>query len=183
MVYVLGVNLPDRHLIKFALTQFYGIGHATAERICARFQMHRTCKVRDLTPLQVTALASFLSSPKDSLSPPRYPTAPPDFTPSSKSHQELVAEFRAERHRREEDNKRPEFMLRRRRDARIRPDVLKELTIESELKQEIRENIAHQKMIGSYVGRRHAMSLPVRGQNTQNNAKTARKLNRVERYL
>ncbi|KAJ7172269.1 hypothetical protein C8R46DRAFT_894617, partial [Mycena filopes] len=104
-----GVNLPDRHLVKFALTQFYGIGHHTAARICARFQMHDACKVRDLTPLQVTALAA-------------------------------------------------------------------------ELKQEIRENIAHQKMIGSYVGRRHAMALPVRGQTTQNNARTAKKLNRVERY-
>ena len=37
-------------------------------------------------------------------------------------------------------------------------------------------------MIGSYVGKRHAMKLPVRGQNTQSNAKTARKLNRVERF-
>ncbi|KAJ6497056.1 hypothetical protein C8R47DRAFT_1113666 [Mycena vitilis] len=182
MVYVLGANLPDRHLVKFALTQFYGIGNVTAERICARFQMHRTCKVRDLTPLQVTALASYLSSPKDSLSPPRYPTAMPDFVPSVKTHQQLALEFRADRVRRETENKQPEYILRRLRDARVRPDGLKNLKIEAELKQEIRENIAHQKMIGSYVGRRHAMALPVRGQNTQNNAKTARKLNRVERY-
>ena len=61
-------------------------------------------------------------------------------------------------------------------------DQLRNLKIESELRREIRENIAHQRMIGSYVGRRHAMHLPVRGQNTQTNAKTARKLNRVERY-
>ncbi|KAJ7709691.1 hypothetical protein B0H17DRAFT_1028744 [Mycena rosella] len=182
MVYVLGVNLPDRHLVKYALTQFYGIGPHTSERLCARFQMHRTCKVRDLTPLQVTALASFLSSPKEALSPPRYPTATPDFVPSTKSHQELAAEFRTERKQREADNKKPEFLLRRLRDARVRPDDLKELKIEAELRQEMRDNIAHQKMIGSYVGRRHAMGLPVRGQNTQNNAKTARKLNRVHRY-
>ena len=61
-------------------------------------------------------------------------------------------------------------------------DPLKNLKTESELRREIRENIAHQRMIGSYVGRRHAMHLPVRGQNTQNNAKTARKLNRLDRY-
>ncbi|KAJ7219478.1 hypothetical protein GGX14DRAFT_592359 [Mycena pura] len=184
MVYVLGVNLPDRHLVKvhFALTSFYGIGHHTSERICARFQMHRTCRVRDLTPLQVTALASFLSSPKDSLSPPRYPTATPDFVPSTTLQSELAAEFRAGRAKREADNKKPEFKLRRLRDARVRQDQLKDLKIEAELKQVIRENIAHQKMIGSYVGRRHAMGLPVRGQNTQNNAKTARKLNRVDRW-
>ncbi|KAJ7156942.1 hypothetical protein C8R43DRAFT_1087231 [Mycena crocata] len=182
MVYVLGVNLPDRHLVKFALTQFYGVGHKTAERVCARFSMHRTCRVRDLTPIQVTALASFLSSPKDSFSPPRYPLATPDFEPITKTHQELATEFRAERLRRAAENKKPEFILRRLRDARVTPDTLKDLKIEAELKQEIRENIAHQKMIGSNVGRRHAMGLPVRGQTTQNNAKTARKLNRVERY-
>lgn len=61
-------------------------------------------------------------------------------------------------------------------------DPLKNLKIESELRRTIRENIAHQRMIGSYVGRRHAMHLPVRGQNTQSNAKTAKKLNQLDRY-
>lgn len=61
-------------------------------------------------------------------------------------------------------------------------DPLRWLKIEADLKREMRENIAHQRMIGSYVGRRHAMGLPVRGQNTQTNARTARKLNRVERH-
>jgi small subunit ribosomal protein S13 len=61
-------------------------------------------------------------------------------------------------------------------------DPLKSLKIESELRREIRENIAHQRMIGSYVGKRHAMHLPVRGQNTQSNAKTAKKLNQLDRY-
>lgn len=60
-------------------------------------------------------------------------------------------------------------------------DPLLKLKIETELRREVRENIAHQRMIGSYVGRRHAMGMPVRGQNTQTNAKTARKLNRVDR--
>ncbi|KAI0374841.1 ribosomal protein S13 [Pilatotrama ljubarskyi] len=61
-------------------------------------------------------------------------------------------------------------------------DRLREIKIETDLRRQMRENIAHQRMIGSYVGRRHAMHLPVRGQNTQSNARTARKLNRVERY-
>lgn len=61
-------------------------------------------------------------------------------------------------------------------------DPLSTLTIESELKREVRENIAHQRTIGSYVGKRHAMHLPVRGQNTQSNAKTAKKLNQLGRY-
>jgi len=61
-------------------------------------------------------------------------------------------------------------------------DPLRKLKIETDLRREIRENIDHQRMIGSYIGRRHAMGLPVRGQNTQNNAKTAKKLNRIERW-
>ena len=61
-------------------------------------------------------------------------------------------------------------------------DPLRWLRIEADLKREKRENIGHQRMIGSYVGKRHAMGLPVRGQNTQTNVRTARKLNRVERH-
>jgi small subunit ribosomal protein S13 len=63
----------------------------------------------------------------------------------------------------------------------LKKDMLKDLKIETELRREVRENIAHHRMIGSYVGRRHVMGLPVRGQNTRTNAKTAKKLNKVER--
>jgi len=62
------------------------------------------------------------------------------------------------------------------------PDPLKSLKTESEARRVVKENIAHLRMIGSYVGKRHAMGLPVRGQNTQSNAKTAKKLNRVHRF-
>ncbi|KAG0046434.1 hypothetical protein BGZ83_008412 [Gryganskiella cystojenkinii] len=55
--------------------------------------------------------------------------------------------------------------------------LLSDMKIESDLRKEIRANIMHHRSIGSYVGRRHAMGLPVRGQNTKNNAKTARRLN------
>ena len=55
------------------------------------------------------------------------------------------------------------------------------LTIENDLKRRMQGDIAHLRNTGTYRGRRHAMGLPVRGQNTQNNHKTARKLNRVER--
>ncbi|KNZ78420.1 37S ribosomal protein SWS2, mitochondrial [Termitomyces sp. J132] len=155
MVHILGVNLRESHVARvctqssfsipmliinqYALTSFYGIGHHTAHRLCARLQIHDKCKMKDLSPYQVTALASFLSSPSTSVTPPRYPLA-------SSS------------------------------------DPLKDLKIESELRRMIRENIGHQRMIGSYVGKRHAMHLPVRGQNTQSNAKTAKKLNQLDRY-
>ncbi|KAK9470511.1 mitochondrial 37S ribosomal protein uS13m [Dipodascopsis tothii] len=54
-------------------------------------------------------------------------------------------------------------------------------TIEDEAKAVMRANIARQRDMGSYIGRRHAMHLPVRGQRTKKNAETARRLNRLER--
>lgn len=48
---------------------------------------------------------------------------------------------------------------------------------EIELLRLIKANVQHKIYIKSYVGRRHLMNLPVRGQNTKNNRKTARKNN------
>ncbi|RVD80247.1 mitochondrial 37S ribosomal protein uS13m [Arthrobotrys flagrans] len=58
---------------------------------------------------------------------------------------------------------------------------LSKLTIENDLHKSIVDNIARLKEMGTYRGRRHAMGLPVRGQGTRTQAKTAKKLNRVER--
>lgn len=138
--------------------------------------------MKDLSPYQVTALASFLSSPSTSVTPPRYPLATSDFIPPppNKSTQDLQHEFAllkaARDQRKQKRNKHSS--------ASQHPvlDPLKDLKIESELRRMIRENIGHQRMIGSYVGKRHAMHLPVRGQNTRSNAKTAQKLNQLDRY-
>jgi len=168
MVFILGVNLPDKKLTRIALTAFYGIGHSSAQRICARLLIHDAQRVGALSSQQITALASFLSSPSTAPALPRLPLAPPsNFASSSSSSQPIPPNAATS--------------------AETRPpnlntkDPLLKLKIETELRREVRENIAHQRMIGSYVGRRHAMGMPVRGQNTQTNAKTARKLNRVER--
>ncbi|KAK2466787.1 hypothetical protein APHAL10511_001045 [Amanita phalloides] len=181
MVHILGVNLRDSHPLRHALTSFYGIGLQTAHRICARLQVHDICKVRDLTPLQVTALTSYLSSPDTISMPPRYPLAAPDHVSSpEKSLQDLQAEFHAMRVDREQKKK--QKVARGYASEGFKyVDPLKNVKVESELRREIRENIAHQRMIGSYVGKRHAMHLPVRGQNTQSNARTARKLNQLDR--
>ncbi|ORX41548.1 ribosomal protein S13 [Hesseltinella vesiculosa] len=56
-------------------------------------------------------------------------------------------------------------------------NTLSTMTIESDLKRQVREHVMHHRNIGDYIGRRHAMSLPVRGQRTRNNAKTSKKLN------
>ncbi|TFL07397.1 S13-like H2TH domain-containing protein [Pterulicium gracile] len=176
MVHVLGIHLPDNHPALFALTRIKGIGHATAHRLCARLQIHDRCKIRELTPFQVTSLASFLSSPHTSQTPPRFPMATSSYSPPPLSTPQttLQADFNTVLAKRTE----------RKAKAGISPpvDTLKNIKIETELQREVRENIMHQRTIGSYVGLRHAMGLPVRGQNTQSNAKTARKLNRLERF-
>ncbi|KAG6814520.1 hypothetical protein H0H92_000046 [Tricholoma furcatifolium] len=182
MVHILGVRLQDAQIARFALTSFYGIGPQTAHRLCARLQIHDKCKMKDLTQYQLTALTSFLSSPSTSLTPQRYPLASPDFVapPPNKSMLELQNEFAALKATREQKK------VKRAKRAGVAPketvDPLKDLRIESELRRMIRENIAHHRMIGSYVGKRHAMHLPVRGQNTQTNARTARKLNQLDRW-
>jgi len=60
-------------------------------------------------------------------------------------------------------------------------DRLRGLKIETDLRRFVRENIMHHRIVNTYIGRRHAMGLPVRGQRTNSNAKTARRLNKVER--
>ncbi|KAF8478412.1 mitochondrial 30S ribosomal protein S13 [Russula ochroleuca] len=177
MVHILGVQLFEANFVKHALTQFYGISHHTASRICARLQIHDTCRVRHLSATQITSIAAFLSSPATSPIPPRAPLAPITFQPSLPSTplQNLAG---ARTYLAQLDAPPPPL-------PRVKTkgmDPLRWLRIETDLKNEMRENIAHQRMIGSYVGKRHAMGLPVRGQNTQTNARTAKKLNRVERH-
>ena len=55
--------------------------------------------------------------------------------------------------------------------TRIRTEVAK-YTIEGELKSSISNDIKRLKDIGCYRGIRHKHNLPVRGQNTRNNART-----------
>ena len=53
----------------------------------------------------------------------------------------------------------------------IRAEV-NELKIEGDLRREVSQNINRLMEIGSYRGTRHRRGLPVRGQNTKNNART-----------
>lgn len=171
------VEIPWRLTLisQIAFTKFYGIGHKTSQRICARLGIHDTCRVSQLTPTQTTALAAFLSSPQTAHATVRPPVASLSFKPAPPStpFEQLPAV----------DSLRPPpgAATPIKYQPRGGGDQLRNLKIEAELKREMRENIAHQRMIGSYVGKRHAMGYPVRGQNTQNNARTARKLNKIER--
>jgi len=190
MVHVLGVNLHDNrparvslslyqapvvlHLLTFlflqlALTGFYGVGRELAKRICARLQIHETATLPSLTPQQITALTAFLSSPSSTPPLPPMPLASPTFVALERTPPPLVIQ------------RTQQLQLTERGEKVGLGDQLRSLKIEVDLRREIRENIGHHKQVGSYVGRRHAMGLPVRGQRTHTNAATARKLNKLER--
>jgi small subunit ribosomal protein S13 len=109
-----------------------------------------------------------LSSPTTSQQPQRPRLAKAEYTPPAVVNTPLVAASKAKK------------VVAASRV--LKNDPLQSLKIETDLRREIRENISHQRMIGSYVGRRHAMGLPVRGQNTQTNARTARALNKIDRW-
>jgi len=55
-------------------------------------------------------------------------------------------------------------------------DHLKTLVLENDLRREVTWNIKRLKEIKCYRGMRHNLGLPVRGQNTRKNARTAKKL-------
>lgn len=63
----------------------------------------------------------------------------------------------------------------------IRNEIVDNHKIEGDLKQETELNIKRLMEISSYRGLRHRRGLPCRGQNTKNNAKTARKRKYVRR--
>ncbi|KAK9476888.1 hypothetical protein V1514DRAFT_335474 [Lipomyces japonicus] len=58
---------------------------------------------------------------------------------------------------------------------------LQSYVIETEAKSIINRNIQVKRAIGSYVGKRHVLGYPVRGQRTKNNAQTAKRMNRIPR--
>lgn len=60
---------------------------------------------------------------------------------------------------------------------------LSSLKLESELRNEVLNNIKMKIDIGCYQGIRHSQGLPVHGQRTRTNAKTAKKLNRPDRRI
>ena len=108
MARIAGVDLPRDKRIVVALTYIYGIGDATAKKICADAGVSEDVRSEDLTP---------------------------------------------------EDQE------------KLRTEVDK-YRVEGDLRREVSMNIKRLVDIGSYRGIRHRRGLPVRGQNTKNNART-----------
>jgi small subunit ribosomal protein S13 len=57
---------------------------------------------------------------------------------------------------------------------RLREVIEREMTVEGDLRREVRQNIQRLIDIGCYRGLRHRRNLPVRGQRTRTNARTRR---------
>ena len=56
--------------------------------------------------------------------------------------------------------------------VKLRDVIDKNVVVEGDLRRERQMNIKRLVDIGCYCGRRHRLGLPVRGQNTKNNART-----------
>ncbi|KAL7751676.1 hypothetical protein RI367_002675 [Sorochytrium milnesiophthora] len=55
---------------------------------------------------------------------------------------------------------------------------LNKMTLEGDLKRDIKNRVLHERQLGTVRGRRFELGLPVNGQRTRTNAQTASKLNR-----
>ncbi|GAA6041315.1 hypothetical protein JCM8097_001335 [Rhodosporidiobolus ruineniae] len=166
VVNLLGATLPDRKLVKIALLAFYGVNHRTSSRIMARLQFHDQMRVSELTEPQLNALSALLSAPAAAPRPstPLRPfslsaLAPSSAPSSSASTSDLLP----------------------RDPPPVASDPLPNLVLEEDLRRQRRADIAHHRTIGTLRGRQHAMGLPVRGQRNKTNARSAKRLNRIER--
>lgn len=122
--------------------------------------MHERATVSSLTETQVTELSAYLSSP--GTIPARAPERTSPFIGVPPKPQ-------------------PSGYVPPSQRANPSSDPLRSIVIEGDLRRQVLADIAHHRAIGTYVGRRHAAGYPVHGQRTQSNARTARRLNRIER--
>ncbi len=56
MARIAGVNLPNQKRLEVGLTYIYGIGPATAQKVCADLGLSPETKVKDLTDEETTKL-------------------------------------------------------------------------------------------------------------------------------
>lgn len=57
---VVGVDIPTNKRLEIALTYIYGVGRATAAKVCGELNFDPGMKARDLTEEQLTTLANHL---------------------------------------------------------------------------------------------------------------------------
>jgi len=59
---IAGVNLPREKRLEVGLTYIYGIGPATARKVCTELGLSADEKVRDLTDPEITKLRNYIDS-------------------------------------------------------------------------------------------------------------------------
>jgi len=64
MARIVGVDIPNDKPVYIALTYIYGIGRATALKICEEAKVESTIRVKDLTDDQLGAIRNVLSGYK-----------------------------------------------------------------------------------------------------------------------
>ena len=106
---IVGVDIPNGKRVEIALTYIFGVGPATAQRVCGALGFRRELRAKDLTEEDVQHIAHLLE---------------------------------------------------------------KNFVVEGALRRQTSQNIQRLKDIRCYRGIRHMKGLPVRGQNTQSNART-----------
>jgi small subunit ribosomal protein S13 len=57
---IAGVNLPNQKRLEVGLTYIFGIGPATARKVCAELALSPDEKVRDLTDDEITKLRQYI---------------------------------------------------------------------------------------------------------------------------
>lgn len=62
MARISGVDIPREKQVSTALTYIYGIGRATALRVCSRTEVDSETRVRDLTDDEVAKIRSYIDS-------------------------------------------------------------------------------------------------------------------------
>jgi small subunit ribosomal protein S13 len=62
MLYLLGINLPDKKLVHIALTSFYGIGQSSAKKICHQLEIHPQCRLHELPESKLTQLSHLMNT-------------------------------------------------------------------------------------------------------------------------
>ncbi|MCP9484335.1 MAG: 30S ribosomal protein S13 [Gaiellaceae bacterium MAG52_C11] len=60
MARIAGVNLPNQKRLEIGLTYIYGIGQASAQKICAALELDRNEKVKDLTDDEINKLRAYI---------------------------------------------------------------------------------------------------------------------------
>ena len=64
MVFVLGINLPDKKLVHIALQRIYGIGSATSLKVCNSLHIHPQARLQQLSEQKIQDLSHSLNGMK-----------------------------------------------------------------------------------------------------------------------